>query len=72
LVTVSAQAMDFCLCLGRDEKLLRRLNEIDNAETCTVRIPGESPTVWTSDAKWRLSIDDVIPTLWQLANGSRS
>jgi len=55
------QDVDIVMCIGADEKLLSRLNELDNAETCTTSGKG-------SDAKWRLGVEEVIPTLWKFAN----
>lgn len=59
----TTQDVDIVMCIGADEKLLSRLNELDNADTCTTSGKG-------SDAKWRLSVEDVIPTLWKFANVS--
>jgi trehalose 6-phosphate synthase complex regulatory subunit len=55
--------VDFLLAIGTDEKLLRRLNEIDNAETCST-----SPVDKGTDAKWRIQMREVMDVLWQLAN----
>jgi trehalose 6-phosphate synthase/phosphatase len=55
-----AHAKDFVLAIGRDEKLLRRLAELDNAETCSTGTGG-------TDARWRLRREDVIGILGQLA-----
>ncbi len=55
-----AQAKDFVLAIGRDEKLLRRLGELDNAETCSTGTAG-------TDARWRLAREDVVGVLGQLA-----
>ena len=59
----TVQDVDIVISIGADEKLLSRLNELDNAnaETCTTSGKG-------SDAKWRLAVEDVIPTLWKFAN----
>jgi trehalose 6-phosphate synthase/phosphatase len=46
-----------------DQKLLRRLNELDNAETVTTGSKG-------SDAKWRLAKEDVLTTLRAFAKYS--
>ncbi|KAH0834220.1 glycosyltransferase family 20 protein [Lanmaoa asiatica] len=43
-----------------DEKLLRRLNELDNAETVSTSRRG-------TDAKWKLDPKDVVSVLGQLA-----
>jgi len=55
-----AHAKDFVLAIGRDEKLLRRLGELDNAETCSTGIGG-------TDARWRLAHEGVLGVLGQLA-----
>ncbi|KAF8508074.1 glycosyltransferase family 20-domain-containing protein [Gautieria morchelliformis] len=57
----TVQDVDIVICIGADEKLLSRLNELDNAETCTTSGKG-------SDGKWRLNVEEVIPTLWKFAN----
>ena len=43
-----------------DEKLLRRLNELDNAETVSTSRKG-------TDAKWKLDPKEVMSVLNQLA-----
>lgn len=43
-----------------DEKLLRRLNELDNAETVSTSRKG-------TDAKWKLDPKEVMGVLGQLA-----
>ena len=53
--------IDFALAVSGDEKLLRRLNELDGAETCSTRANKGT------DAKWRLDVDQVVPTLWRFA-----
>lgn len=53
--------IDFVLALGSDEKLLRRLNELDTAETCSTGSKG-------TDAKWRMDAEQVMPTFSQFAN----
>lgn len=53
--------VDLLLCMGADEKLLSRLNELHNAETVTTSGKG-------SDAKWRLAVPEVIPTLWKFTS----
>ncbi|KAI0270653.1 alpha-trehalose-phosphate synthase [Gloeopeniophorella convolvens] len=55
-----AHAKDFVLALGRDEKLLRRLGELDDAETCSTGAGG-------TDARWRLAREEVVGVLAQLA-----
>ncbi|TFK50600.1 alpha-trehalose-phosphate synthase [Heliocybe sulcata] len=52
---------DFVLAIGSDEKLLRRLNELDSAETVSTGRKG-------TDAKWRLDAEQVVPALSQFAN----
>lgn len=54
--------IDFSLAVSSDEKLLRRLNELDFAETVST---GEMGT--GTDAKWKLDPKDVIQTLSQFA-----
>ncbi|GJJ09322.1 hypothetical protein Clacol_003544 [Clathrus columnatus] len=53
--------VDLLLCMGADEKLLSRLNELHNAETVTTSGKG-------SDAKWRLTVPEIIPTLWKFTS----
>jgi hypothetical protein len=55
--------IDFVMAIGGDQKLLRRLNELDNAETVTTSRKG-------SDAKWRLKRDEVLSTLATFAKYS--
>ncbi|KAI0370930.1 hypothetical protein BV20DRAFT_966016 [Pilatotrama ljubarskyi] len=50
---------DFVFAVGKDEKLMRRLNELDNAETCSTGAKG-------TDAKWKLEPDGVLPALQRL------
>ena len=57
--------VDFILAMGTDEKLLRRLNEFDNAETCSTSSPNKG-----TDAKWRLKYEEVRGVLTQLAGMS--
>ena len=47
---------DFVLAISKDEKLMRRLNELDNAETCSTGSKG-------TDAKWKLRPEEVLPVL---------
>lgn len=56
--------VDLLLCMGTDEKLLSRLNELHNAETVTTSGKG-------SDAKWRLTVPEVIPTLWKFTSSEQ-
>ncbi|KAH7922278.1 glycosyltransferase family 20 protein [Leucogyrophana mollusca] len=51
----------FVFAVGGDEKLLRRLNELDNAETCSTSRKG-------TDARWKLDPKETMPVLWQFAN----
>ncbi len=52
--------IDFVLAISSDEKLLRRLNELDNAETVST---GEGGT----DARWKLVPEKTVETLHQIA-----
>jgi trehalose 6-phosphate synthase/phosphatase len=52
------QDLDFVLAVSGDEKLLCRLNELDNAETCSTRGKG-------TDARWKLHPKEVMGALWQ-------
>ena len=63
LETENVSDSDFVLAIGSDEKLLRRLNELDNAETCSTGAKG-------TDAKWRLEKGEVVRILQQFANGA--
>lgn len=62
-----AHSKDFVLAIGQDEKLLRRLGELDNAETCSTGTGG-------TDARWRVPCEEVIGVLEQLvaAQGASS
>lgn len=51
---------EFVLAMSQDERLLRRLNELEAAETCSTGPKG-------SDAKWRLDVKDVMGALAQFA-----
>ncbi|KAH7905019.1 glycosyltransferase family 20-domain-containing protein, partial [Hygrophoropsis aurantiaca] len=46
----------FVFAVGGDEKLLRRLNELDNAETCSTGRRG-------TDARWRLDPGEAVRVL---------
>ncbi|KAF8200267.1 alpha,alpha-trehalose-phosphate synthase [Pholiota molesta] len=48
--------IDFLLAVSSDEKLLRRLNEFDGAETVSTSGKG-------TDAKWRLESEDTLGVL---------
>ncbi|KDQ50611.1 glycosyltransferase family 20 protein [Jaapia argillacea MUCL 33604] len=52
--------IDFVLAVSGDEKLLRRLNELDHSETCSTSLKG-------TDAKWKLDSEFAMQTLWQIA-----
>ena len=52
----NATEFDFVLAVGKDEKLMRRLNELDNAETCSTGVKG-------TDAKWKLKPEEVMGVL---------
>ncbi|KAI0920354.1 hypothetical protein AcV5_010116 [Taiwanofungus camphoratus] len=54
----SVTDIDFMLAIGKDEKLMRRLNELDSAETVTTGTKG-------TDAKWKLEPEQVMQTLWR-------
>ncbi|RPD60848.1 hypothetical protein L227DRAFT_547270 [Lentinus tigrinus ALCF2SS1-6] len=56
----NATEFDFVFAVGKDEKLMRRLNELDNAETCSTSGKG-------TDAKWKLEQPQVVSSLWRLA-----
>ncbi|OBZ75031.1 putative alpha,alpha-trehalose-phosphate synthase [UDP-forming] subunit [Grifola frondosa] len=56
----NATDIDFVFAVGKDEKLMRRLNELDNAETCSTGSKG-------TDAKWKLEPGQVIDALWRFA-----
>ena len=58
----SATEFDYVLAVGKDEKLMRRLNELDDAETCSTSGKG-------TDAKWKLGAEEVVPALWRFAEG---
>ncbi|OSD03743.1 glycosyltransferase family 20 protein [Trametes coccinea BRFM310] len=51
---------DFVFAVGKDEKLMRRLNDLDNAETCSTGSKG-------TDAKWKLEPEQVLPALQRFA-----
>ncbi|EMD35057.1 glycosyltransferase family 20 protein [Gelatoporia subvermispora B] len=58
----NATDFDFVLTIGKDEKLMRRLNELDNAETISTGNKG-------TDAKWKLDPSEVLPALKRFAEG---
>ncbi|EIW74943.1 glycosyltransferase family 20 protein [Coniophora puteana RWD-64-598 SS2] len=53
----------FVLAVSSDEKLLRRLNDLEGAETCSTSGKG-------TDAKWRLDARESVVALEQFANAS--
>lgn len=57
----SSDDVGFVLAVGSDEKLLRRLNDLDYAETCSTSNKG-------TDAKWKLEPKEVSKVLWSFAN----
>jgi trehalose 6-phosphate synthase/phosphatase len=57
--------LDFILAIGTDERLLRRLNDIDFSETC-------STSGRATEAKWQLDPAQSIDVLRQLAKASQS
>ncbi len=57
----SVRDVDFVLAVGKDEKLMRRLNEIDNAETVSTGNKG-------TDAKWKLDPGEVMRALARFAD----
>ncbi|PCH42911.1 glycosyltransferase family 20 protein [Wolfiporia cocos MD-104 SS10] len=56
--TESITDFGFVLAIGKDQKLMRRLNELDNAETVSTGSKG-------TDAKWKLEPEQVMQTLWR-------
>jgi hypothetical protein len=52
---------DFMLAVSSDEKLLRRLNEFDIAETVSTSGRG-------TDAKWKLDSEEAASALTVFAN----
>ena len=54
----------FVLVISADEHLLRRMNELEGAETCSCSSTGGKGT----DAKWQIEQGKVRETLWQFAN----
>ena len=53
--------VEFVLAIGSDEKLIRCLNEMEGAETCSVSGRG-------SDARWKIDLDDVVRVLMGFMN----
>ncbi|KAH8101288.1 glycosyltransferase family 20-domain-containing protein [Cristinia sonorae] len=80
----SSLSVDFVLAIGKDEKLMRRLNELDNAETVftgeAVRVNGvqvgnaiaETEGIGSAgsgtDAKWKVRPEEVVKVLWRFAD----
>ncbi len=52
LAMESGDDLEFVLAVSGDEKLLRRLNELDTAETCSTSGKG-------TDAKWQVDRSQV-------------
>jgi hypothetical protein len=63
-VTHVREGLDLVAVISSDEKLLRRLNEFDNSETC-------STSGRKTDAKWKLDASEVknVLELFVRANG---
>ncbi|KAI5117676.1 hypothetical protein M0805_002074 [Coniferiporia weirii] len=61
----SALGLDFVLALGADEKLLRRLNELECAETVSV---GGAARNTGTDTKWTVEPEEAVSVLWQFVN----
>ncbi|EKM52411.1 glycosyltransferase family 20 protein [Phanerochaete carnosa HHB-10118-sp] len=55
-----ATHVDFVLAISKDEKLMRRLNDLDNAETVSTGNRG-------TDAEWNLKPEEVLPVLNRFA-----
>ncbi|KAF5344537.1 hypothetical protein D9758_016487 [Tetrapyrgos nigripes] len=62
-VPMVPEEWDFVLAVSGDEKLLRRLGELDQCETMTISTSGKG-----SDAKWRMSSGRAGEVLGELAN----
>jgi trehalose 6-phosphate synthase complex regulatory subunit len=58
-----AEDVDIILTISADERLLRRMNDVDSAETCSTSGKG-------TDAKWVLDRGDVFYVLEKLAETS--
>ncbi|CAL1697859.1 unnamed protein product [Somion occarium] len=56
--------VDFVLAIGKDEKLMRRLNELENSETIST---GTNMGVKGTDAKWKLKPEEVMEVLRRFA-----
>ncbi|KAH8112031.1 glycosyltransferase family 20-domain-containing protein [Phellopilus nigrolimitatus] len=57
--------LDFVLALGKDEKLLRRLNELECAETASCAGSGVG-----TDAKWRVEPGEAVVVLRQFTQAT--
>jgi hypothetical protein len=66
-VTPGGNDFDFVLAVSGDEKLLRRLNELDGAETCYTK--GQKGKGGT-DARWKLDRGEAVRVLWLFANAN--
>ena len=53
--------VDFVLAIGADEKLIRRLNDLDHAETCSTGNKG-------TDARWKIDPKEMAKTMWDFAS----
>jgi hypothetical protein len=53
------------LAISKDDQLLRRLNELDQAETCSTSGKG-------GDAKWGMDPQNTLEVVSTLANASAS
>jgi len=62
-VPVVPEEWDFVLAMSGDEKLLRRLGELDQAETVTISTSGKG-----TDAKWKMGRGRAGEVLSELAN----
>ncbi|KAH9915312.1 glycosyltransferase family 20-domain-containing protein [Fomitopsis serialis] len=56
----SVSDFGFVLAVGKDQKLMRRLNELENAETASIGSKG-------TDAKWKLESEQVLSVLGRFA-----
>ncbi|PFH45853.1 glycosyltransferase family 20 protein [Amanita thiersii Skay4041] len=59
--TSIGEGLDLLIAISSDEKLLRRLNEFDNSETCSTSGKG-------TDAKWKLDAADAKNVLEMFAS----
>lgn len=56
----STSDFDFVLAVSKDQKLMRRLNELENSETVSTSGAG-------TDAKWKLEPERVLSVLGKFA-----